>query len=39
MIADDLEAVKVLTRAHELRPDDANVSRLLADLQARSKPQ
>lgn len=39
MIADDLEAVKVLTRAHELRPDDQSVRRLLADLQARSKSQ
>lgn len=39
MVADDLEAVKVLTRAHELRPDDTNVNRLLADLQTRSKSQ
>jgi tetratricopeptide (TPR) repeat protein len=38
MVADDAEAVRVLTRAHELRPDDANVRRLLADLQADSKP-
>lgn len=39
MVADDAEAVRVLTRAHELRPDDASVRRLLADLQAHSKPQ
>jgi tetratricopeptide (TPR) repeat protein len=39
MVADDAEAVRVLTRAHELRPDDANVGRLLANLQAHSKPQ
>jgi Flp pilus assembly protein TadD len=30
MTAEDEPAIRVLTRAHELRPDDGNVRRLLA---------
>jgi tetratricopeptide (TPR) repeat protein len=38
MLADDTEAVRVLSRAAALRPEDLNVRRLLAELQDRSQP-
>ncbi len=37
MLADDAEALRVLTHARELRPEDTNVRRLLAELQAGPK--
>jgi predicted Zn-dependent protease len=38
MLADDAEAVRVLKRAEALRPDDSNVRRLLAELEAHTRP-
>jgi tetratricopeptide (TPR) repeat protein len=37
MLADDAEAVLVLKRAEALRPEDANVRRLLAELEGRGR--
>jgi tetratricopeptide (TPR) repeat protein len=38
MLAEDREAVRVLMHAAELRPDDLNVRRLVAELEGRAQP-